>query len=153
MSCIYIIKHKDSDALYVGSTTDFHLRKINHKSDSYNEKYKGYNIKLYQFILDNGGWKRFDIWKIDCCDEENAFEKEQEYMDKLKPTLNDRRANGFDFDRQKEYHKQYNEKYYENNKDKLNEKMDCDCGGKYTKQHKKRHLKSQKHIDFINSSP
>ena len=59
----------------------------------------------------------------------------------------------------KEWTKDYREankenikQYYETNKEKLNEKFDCDCGGKYTFQNKARHEKSQRHIDFLNAS-
>jgi len=39
---------------------------------------------------------------------------------------------------------------YEANKEKINEKIDCECGGKYTFTHRLRHEKSQKHQSFIN---
>jgi hypothetical protein len=48
-------------------------------------------------------------------------------------------------DKMKEYHKEW----YEENKDKYNNKYDCECGGKYTHIHKSRHLKSQKHTNYI----
>ena len=35
-------------------------------------------------------------------------------------------------------------------KDEINKKIDCDCGGKYTQSNKSKHLKTKKHIDFIN---
>ena len=47
-------------------------------------------------------------------------------------------------------------KYYEKNKDKINEerkeKMTCECGMRFTKQHKARHLKSKYHQDFLNNN-
>jgi hypothetical protein len=45
--------------------------------------------------------------------------------------------------------KEYNEEYYNLNKDKLYQKYDCKCGGKYTHQHKSRHLKTKKHQEYI----
>lgn len=45
--------------------------------------------------------------------------------------------------------------YRIDNKEKLNhyksEKFDCVCGGKYTRSHKSKHLKSKKHLDFLES--
>jgi len=38
---------------------------------------------------------------------------------------------------------------YAKNKDKYNEKFDCECGGKYAYQHKKRHSNSKKHLSFV----
>ena len=40
--------------------------------------------------------------------------------------------------------------YYLDNYEKINEKFDCECGGKYTKQHQSRHFKSQRHISYLN---
>ena len=45
---------------------------------------------------------------------------------------------------------------YEKNKDKIQEerkiKIECECGGKYTKTHKARHLKTKKHQNYINNN-
>ena len=38
--------------------------------------------------------------------------------------------------------------YYNKNKDKLNEKINCECGGKYTFKHQLQHLKTKKHLKF-----
>jgi len=46
----------------------------------------------------------------------------------------------------KEYRKEWDIK----NADKLKEKFNCECGGCYTRNNKSHHLKSQKHIIFIN---
>lgn len=46
---------------------------------------------------------------------------------------------------QKAKHKQW----HENNKDKNREKHNCECGGKYTHQNKKKHFKTKKHQDYI----
>lgn len=40
--------------------------------------------------------------------------------------------------------------YYITNADKLMEKINCDCGGKYIFTNKSRHLKTQKHQNYIN---
>jgi hypothetical protein len=53
-----------------------------------------------------------------------------------------------------EYNKEYIKNYYQNNKQYLTEykkqKQNCICSGKYTNSNKHKHLKSNKHIDFIN---
>jgi hypothetical protein len=61
----------------------------------------------------------------------------------------------------REHKKQYNidnkdhirekmkQKYHEN-KDKLTEKHDCQCGGCYITNHKARHLKTAKHLQWVN---
>jgi hypothetical protein len=50
--------------LYVGTTTDFKSRKNPHKSDCNNGKGENYNLKVYTFIRDNGGWENWDMVMI-----------------------------------------------------------------------------------------
>ena len=49
--------------------------------------------------------------------------------------------------------KEHKKKYYEANKEIIKEKKtkkyDCECGGKYTYNHKQRHFKSIKHIAWF----
>jgi len=51
--------------------------------------------------------------------------------------------------------KNYNKNYYESNKlsrcQKINKKFNCVCGGKYTYINKSKHLKTKKHLKYINS--
>jgi hypothetical protein len=61
-------------------------------------------------------------------------------------------------EKQKEYYHDNREsineqqrKYRQDNREFINEKFNCDCGGKYTRYHKPRHLKTKKHLDYINS--
>ena len=46
-------------------------------------------------------------------------------------------------------------KWYQKNKEnilnKIKEKFDCECGGKYTRAHKVRHLKTKKHQNYLNT--
>ena len=48
---------------------------------------------------------------------------------------------------------QYQKQYRENNKEQLNskrnEKHNCDCGGRYTHNHKAEHFKSQRHQKYL----
>lgn len=63
------------------------------------------------------------------------------------------------YNKQKEWNETHKEhlynikkEYYEVYKDRLQEKFNCDCGGKYTFQSKSRHTKSQKHQLFISNN-
>ena len=58
--------------------------------------------------------------------------KNKEYNLKNKETINEK-----------------SKEYYEKNKEKLNEKFDCECGGKYIRSHKSSHMKTKKHINYI----
>tara|TARA_R110002126_G_C10322871_1_gene489099 strand:- start:106 stop:759 length:654 start_codon:yes stop_codon:yes gene_type:complete len=54
----------------------------------------------------------------------------------------------------KEYAKEYNKKYHEKNKEKRKEKrkekITCECGSTTTKGHITSHLKTKKHIKYLN---
>lgn len=86
--CCKDINIKD---LYIGHTTDFIRRRAAHKSLYNNENNRLYNMPLYYFIRNNGGWDNFDMILIECCKCENfldACKKEREYIEKLGATLN-----------------------------------------------------------------
>ena len=70
-------------------------------------------------------------------DAEERFKKEQEYITELS-TLNQHTCYS-------PYRYNYHRQYFLAHREKLN----CDCGGVYTYDHKARHLKSQKHVNFI----
>jgi len=76
---------------YVGHTTDIVRRRQQHKNNACNVKYPNYNLKLYKFIRENGGW---DNWKMEiiahynCNNLNEARQKEQEHYNELKASLN-----------------------------------------------------------------
>jgi len=90
MATIYKIYCKNSEIkdLYVGSTNDFNKRFNDHKSNCNNENSTSYNLKVYKFIRENGGFDNFIIEKIIECDLENQYDKEVEYYLLLNSTLN-----------------------------------------------------------------
>ena len=52
----------------------------------------------------------------------------------------------------KEYNKEYGKTYRLANKEKFNEKFICDvCGGKTTRSNISKHLKTTKHLKFVES--
>ena len=175
--------------VYVGSTTNFNRRKQQHKHSCNSINSKDYNVNVYQFIRDNGGfenWDMVEIVKYNATDKRELHKRERYYIDTLKATLNkiiptrthkEYRENNKDIIRKnnKEYRennkdlirekkKQYREnnkniirekekQYRENNKDLLREKpsqkYECECGGKYTHSHESRHLKTKKHLAYL----
>jgi hypothetical protein len=78
--------------IYIGSTTNFRLRKNCHKSRCNNEKNnKYYNLNVYKFIRDNGNWKNWNMVLVDevkCKSKLELHKKEREWFDKLNATLN-----------------------------------------------------------------
>ena len=87
---------------------------------------------------------------------EHILEKRKEWYENNKEQKKEYYENNAE--QIKEYQKEYREKnavkikeYNEKNKEKLTEKFDCECGGKYIFKNKSRHLKTKKHLDFMNS--
>ena len=136
MKCVYKLKCRDSTIteFYIGSTMNFHKRKIYHKSTSVNLKCKQYCTPLYMFINVNGG---FENWDFEIIKEYKFITKkeltinEQYYIDLLKPQLNSCYAIGWDMERRK-------------NKNKINNKIKANCphcDREMVKRNIKRHLK------------
>ena len=125
---------------YVGHTTNFIKRKQNHKDCCNNDK--KYNLKVYQFIRENGGWNNWSmimIEQISCENFNEASKLERKFLEEFNGTLNSLIPSRTS----KEYYeknigtinkikKEYNEKnkekikeqkkeYYENNKEKIKE--------------------------------
>ena len=158
--------------IYIGSTCNFRRRKNHHKSNCHNENNKDYNLKVYQFIREHGGFENWDMVMVHQQSVENKLDKgklERTFIEDLNPSLNcniPTRTKKEWYDDNPEYQKQYNEsnkkqiseqkrQYREAHKEQLREqaiqKHDCDCGGKYTHQNKLQHIKTKKHQKYVNA--
>ena len=92
-SVIYKIFCKDENIkdFYIGSSKDLYDRMRVHKSMCYNENDRGYSLKIYEFIRENGDWKNFDVEIVEyypCKNEKELKQREQYYIKKYEPTLN-----------------------------------------------------------------
>ena len=90
---IYKICCKDPEItdIYVGHTTNFTQRKHNHKNNCGNENLKNYNLNVYKFIRDNGGWENWSMLQIEnynCNNSKEASMRERFWIELLKPKLN-----------------------------------------------------------------
>jgi len=73
---------------YVGHTTNFYVRKYQHKNSCNNSKNM---LKIYKTIRENGGWDNWnmmEIAKYNCNDSTEARIKEQLHYEELQSTLN-----------------------------------------------------------------
>ena len=88
MFCIY--KLNVGEEFYVGSTCNINKRFYDHNHRAYDDKYK--DIKLYNAIRNNDYNMDIEIlcWKK--VDKKSSFSLEQEFIDKLNPTLNSRKS-------------------------------------------------------------
>ncbi len=90
-----IIDKNNEKEFYIGSTTRFSSRKSHHKKNTNNRVSKKYWCKLYQYIRANGNWDNFDMVIIEegNSDDRNTIkQKEQEFINNLKPSLNSIKA-------------------------------------------------------------
>ena len=163
--------------IYVGSSVNWVKRKANHKYACNNEFNKEYSKYLYQFIRQNGGWSNWSMIKI-CdfpCDSKLELESEErKYMELLKADLNKyipTRTNKEWKIIHKEKMQETAKDYYHNNNEKIKIyakdyriknceiiaeqkkiKYDCECGSCVRHADIARHMKSQKHQQFIKQS-
>jgi len=126
-----IYKLEIGNEFYIGSTCNLTSRLHIHKSRTYNENDKRYNEKIYTAIR-NINWNNVKIHILEICNKEVIKQREQYFIDTLKPTLN-----SFRVIKDKDYFKKWN----------IN--IQCECGGKYDKSHKNRHHKSNKHLNYL----
>ena len=123
--------------IYIGHTTDFKNRKRAHKCSCNNPNSEKYNIYVYQFIRDNGGfenWSMIEIEKFPCNDKYEAEKKERHWIESLNSTLNKvlpTQTKKEYYENNKEKIKQHTKEYRENNKEKI-------------KQHKKEYRENNK---------
>jgi len=117
MSVIYKIYCLDENIkdCYIGSTTNFYKRKIDHKTRCNNN----FNFKLYTFIRANGG---FTNWNFEVLEKfENKISKgdlekiEGQYIKNNNATLNSIIPTGLT-------KQEYNKEYKVNNKEKISER-------------------------------
>jgi hypothetical protein len=131
-SVIYKIQCKNLliTDFYVGSTTNFIKRKYSHKCRCYNTNDRCYNVKLYTFIRNNGGWDNWDMLELvkleNIKDSKELFKYECEYYNKLKPSLNEKKPYqiGNEFylkNKDNEDFKNKRKQYYKDNKEKMKE--------------------------------
>jgi hypothetical protein len=156
---------------YVGHTTNFIKRKNYHKISCNNPNDKNhYNNKVYQFIRNSGGWDNWSIIPVEEFPCENVIQaiiRERYWYEKINATLNTdkpHRNSREYYEDNKEIIKEKNKKYIDNNKEKiqlykkdlydkqkedLKKKVNCICGSIICNYSYNLHLKSKKHINYL----
>lgn len=149
--------------LYVGSTTDLCRRRACHKSKCNNPNAQNYNLSVYQFIREHGGWNAWDVVMIELFPCESKIElhsRERHFIELLGATLN----SNVPTRTQKELYQEirgeklaWQKQHYEENKANIisrrSTKIECECGKSVIQHHKARHQKSAAHIAAIASLP
>lgn len=76
---------------YIGSTINKNRRKQEHKNVCNNEIHKTHNLKVYQFIRENGGfdnWNMIVLEEYSCENRVQLCQRERFWIEERKPTLN-----------------------------------------------------------------
>ena len=150
LGVIYTIK--TANGLYVGSTINFKNRCDNHRDELKSQRSNQY---IYKNILSNNGIYKIEIYcNVICRDRRQLNFFEEQYRIILGANLNSIKAFRRE-DEIKECRKirdaKNKQKIKEYNKQQSAKRFECDCGVMYSYKHKSRHMKSQKHINFINN--
>lgn len=175
---IYVIKY-NNEIKYVGSTTlSLNDRFGYFRRNSFNESYKGYNLKVHKYIRETNDWNNWSIHLFldyPCNNKKELCKKEGEIIKELNPSLNIEIAGRTQEERYNENPEYYKEmwnkaskKWRENNKEymailqnkwwhknkkeisaKRNEKITCECGCKISKKGLSEHRKTQKHLSLL----
>jgi hypothetical protein len=154
-----ICKNENVNFVYNGHTKNYDRRIQSHKNWCKN-KCKNYNNKIYQIIRENGGFDNFEFIILETHYVENiieARERERYWFDTLQSNMNTQVPNRT----LEEYYKTEQRKVYQQNREKTEHrveykkkyiklKMTCECGSIFTKVNLSQHLKTKKHLDFIN---
>ena len=155
---VYKIWSTAGDKIYIGSTTKEYLSQ---RMDKHRSNYKCWtngktNLVTSFHLFEDYGLDNCFIELLEakvCNSKDEMIQLEGKYIRSLvcvNRNIPDRTK--------KEYIKdnvvnkaKYDSKYYEDNKELINQKNQCECGGKYTNHHKLCHLKSIKHCQYIAS--
>jgi hypothetical protein len=129
-SVVYKICCKDPEIkdIYVGSTASFKRRMSSHKTNCKNEKSKEYNLPVYRFIRNHGGFDNWSVVKIRdvCCkDKYDLVAEERKEFELLGATLNGcypQRSKKEYYEVNKKEIAMKDKKYYEVNKKEILEK-------------------------------
>ena len=104
VSAVYKITNTITNDFYIGSSKDVKHRWTAHKSLSTWDKCP--NNPMY-LDMKKYGLNNFVFEILAEVEVDKLKETEQEFIEKLQPTYNDRNAKGLDIERQKEYQKEY----------------------------------------------
>lgn len=124
---VYMLCCKDPTItdVYVGHTTNLTKRKASHKTDCNNPNNKSYNLYVYQFIRENGGWENWEMIVLEtksCIDKNDARQFERDWFEKKGATLNGRRPI-ISKEEKCEHFREMSKIYHQEHREEHNEKM------------------------------
>ena len=127
---IYKITNTITGDFYIGSSKDVKQRWSNHKKPS---TWKNHPNNQMYLDMKKYGTDKFEFQVIAEVEIEELKEREQYFIETLKPSYNNYNAKGWDIERQKKHKKEYNKEYNKTEK-----------GKKYQKEYHKEYEKTDK---------
>ena len=102
---VYKITNTITGDFYIGSSKNVKNRWMSHKKPSTWNKCP--NNPMY-LDMQKYGVDKFELQILEEAEIEQLKEKEQQFIETLKPTYNNNNAKGWDIERRKEYNRKYN---------------------------------------------
>ena len=136
---IYKITNTVTGDFYIGSSNDVKRRCAEHKKPSTWKRFP--NNQLYK-DMQKYGLDKFDFQVIAEVEESFLKEKEQKFIETLKPTYNSNNAKGLDIERRKKYCKEY---------EKSDKQKKCHKEYKKSKKYKKYQKEYDNQLCYFNN--
>jgi hypothetical protein len=160
-SKIYCIRSDLTDKYYIGST----IQPLSKRLYEHKKHYKKYLDNKYNYV------SSFEILQLEkyyiellelcpCNSKEELLKKEGEYIRKYKneivnkniPCRTEKEWRNENKERLKENQDKISKKWYENHKEELKTKKECECGGIFRYKEINRHLRTKKHSDYVKAN-
>ena len=153
---IYEIVSPNFEKRYIGCCIQNSRGRDTLKERFHHHKGK-YNGTTSQLIIEKGD---AEIRLVECVDVESLVElqvKERQHISSRRNELVNIQSRFADNEEQKQlYMKEHKEdkkiydiEYRATNKERFNERVDCECGGSYLLKHKSTHFKTKMHINHL----
>ena len=113
ISAVYKVTNAITGDFYIGSSKDVKHRWTEHKCKSSWKKFP--NNPMY-LDMQKYGVDKFEFEILTEVEADKLKETEQQFIELLKPSYNNRRANGWDIERYKETSKEYQKEYRKTDK-------------------------------------
>ena len=156
---IYAIRSADSDMVYIGSTISTLRQRLFQHRAKFKACQAGKSRYITSFqLMELGGHYIELVENYPCADRNELSRREGEIMRETVGCINENiagrtKAEWYQDNRERILIKQ--KQYNQNNKEAIairdGQKFKCECGGKYTHEHKARHSRTQRHQAFINA--
>ena len=144
ISGVYKITNTVTGDFYIGSSKDVKRRWREHK---YPSRWKNYPNNPMYIDMKNYGIDKFEFQVIAEVEIDSLKVIEQQFIEMLNPTYNNRNANGFDFERQKEYNKSNKRKESQKKYQKSDKCKESQKKYKKSKKYKETHRKAVKEYE------